>query len=291
MTAPRNNPSWPVTVNFHATGISAIASQKPELAATAMPKSTAMLSIGTASLPSALIPPLIKSAHIDVILPLSAGGIIPMATINGTAGNDWLEGTVDNDKLYGFKGMDVLLGKSGHDTLFGGDDADTLWGEDGNDTLYGDKGDDIIKGHIGNDILYGGEGDDWLFSGTNFFTDTAGDNALNGDEGNDYLQGGSGLDLLNGGTGNDEMRGEEGNDTYVITSSDGQDSIFDTYGTDVVKFSDVSSTQITAVSRTGDDSNDLLLGYGDGQQLKISNYFFTSSYYKRLCCINPMTVE
>ncbi|MGZ8190760.1 MAG: calcium-binding protein [Methylococcaceae bacterium] len=137
-------------------------------------------------------------------------------------------------------------------------------------------GDDVIKGYddesnnlsglAGNDKLYGGH-----------LSDT-----LNGGRGNDQLAGNGGDDVLLGKAGNDYMDGGEGADTYLIAKNDGLDRIYNSHvddSIDVVKFTDVASTDITQVSNGNYDGyidferGHLLLSYGNNSQLTISWYF------------------
>ena len=54
---------------------------------------------------------------------------------------------------------------------------------------------------------------------------------LNGQGGDDTIKAFSGNDTLIGGTGNDYMEGADGSDTYLYASGDGDDVIFDRFGT------------------------------------------------------------
>ncbi len=69
-----------------------------------------------------------------------------MATIQGTAGNDFLPGTTGNDTIYGNAGNDTLTGGLGNDSLIGGDGADTyiISKDDGIDTIFNDNTDGTI---------------------------------------------------------------------------------------------------------------------------------------------------
>ncbi|MFZ2449291.1 MAG: calcium-binding protein [Methylovulum miyakonense] len=151
-----------------------------------------------------------------------------------------LQATDGNDILVGLENeQNILFGLGGNDGLTGGNLSDTLDGGSGNDGL---------KGNDGDDTLLGKEGDDHL----------------NGDNGND---------ILNGGLGNDIMIGGEGSDTYVIMKNDGQDTISnrDTDNSiDMVKFIDVTSTDITKISRDI-DTEDLVLEYGTDSQLTVAS--------------------
>jgi len=121
-----------------------------------------------------------------------------------------------------------------------------------------------IKAHIsqagtsGNDGLYG-------------YDDS--DDHLSGLAGNDWLFGYAGNDTLNGGTGNDYLEGGQGNDTYLFAKNDGADTLYDEGGADVVKFTDVTASGITQISRiTYNSTASLQLNYSGGQ-LTIQGYF------------------
>ena len=111
-------------------------------------------------------------------------------------------GTNDNDSFNGLNEADVAAGRGGNDTLNG---------NDGNDTIDGGAGDDILIGGSGNDLLNGGSGND----------------RLHGDDGHDILFGGDGHDTLAGGEDNDTLVGGHGDDVFVLSSTQGQDTIFD----------------------------------------------------------------
>lgn len=92
----------------------------------------------------------------------------------------------------------------------------------------------IISGNGSNNNLYGTNNADTIY----------------GFGGDDYILAGGGNDRIIGGTGQDEMWGMAGNDTYVISSGDGDDLIYSYEGSggfsgsDVIEFSNISSTQI-----------------------------------------------
>ncbi|MDD1611373.1 MAG: hypothetical protein LUO95_12510, partial [Methylococcaceae bacterium] len=73
--------------------------------------------------------------------------------------------------------------------------------------------------------------------------------------------------------------GTTGNDTYLFAKGAGTDTIYDydsiSGNTDTVQFSDVLSTEISALTRTG---YDLVLQYGATDKLTISYYFLGISY-------------
>lgn len=99
--------------------------------------------------------------------------------------------------------------------------------------------------------------------------------------GNVTLQGLEGDDNLQGGTGDDELIGGTGNDTYLFTKGSGADTVLDydpaAGNSDIIKFVDVTSTELTALEREG---NDLTLKYGDGDQVTISEYFGVDMAYR-----------
>src|SRR5262249_2178105 len=100
---------------------------------------------------------------------------LPLATLDGGAGNDVLTGG-------------AVAGAPG--TLSTGD---TLLGGAGNDTINGGAGDDFINGGTGNDLLFGGAGDDRF--------------SWNPGDGNDTVDGQAGNDLVGffGGNGNENI--------------------------------------------------------------------------------------
>ncbi|MEF8700141.1 MAG: calcium-binding protein [Candidatus Accumulibacter sp. UW20] len=137
----------------------------------------------------------------------------------------------------------------------------------GNDYVYGGDGNDVLDGGAGKDYLYGSGGNDSVFGQT-------GEDSLYGDDGNDTLDGGAGDDYLVGG---------QGADTYILSKSGGQDWIYnydEDDSVDVAKFTDVATTDVTGITRYGDD---LVLQYGTlGGQLTVENYFYSDSatYYR-----------
>ena len=149
-------------------------------------------------------------------------------------------------------GNDVITGFTGW--------TNRIYGMAGDDNLVGGALDDLIDGGTGNDTLNGGAGADTLIGGT----------------GNDTLYGGDGDNILIGGEGDDTLSGQSGDDTYVFAKGAGVDRINGYYiGTnaDVVQFLDVTSTELTALERNG---NNLVFKYGTSDQLTVANYFDTS---------------
>ncbi|MHA7685913.1 calcium-binding protein [Cupriavidus sp. PET2-C1] len=141
--------------------------------------------------------------------------------------------------------------------------GETLYAGGGNDSISALGGDDTVYGEAGNDTLNGGDGNDLLDGGAD----------------NDSLNGGNGNDVLDGGAGNDTLSGDNGNDTFVFRVGSGQDLIsqYDTGAgrVDTVRFENVNSTDLTGVTRSG---NDLILTYGQSDRLTLQNHFVSSAY-------------
>jgi Ca2+-binding RTX toxin-like protein len=131
-------------------------------------------------------------------------------------------------------------------------------------TYYGDSNDNTINGSTGADFLYGLGGND----------------TLNGLAGDDSIYGGDGNDRLTGGIGKDYLQGNAGADTYVFSKVDGQDEIYNydsDNSVDVVKFTDLASTGITAIFQSAGTYN-LVFQYGTGGQLTVDNYFYDATH-------------
>ncbi|PPD40132.1 MAG: hypothetical protein CTY16_18040, partial [Methylobacter sp.] len=233
--------------------------------------------------------------------------------LNGGIGNDSLSGSAGNDAYLIAKtdGQDIIFDESGIDTVKFSNVAST----DITDVSrmnniydlqlsYGSNSHVTVKEYFNAKIYYEAEdahrieqfqfsdGVTWTWEdiklkafklGTNGNDSLYGyddeNDTLNGLAGHDTLNGFGGDDTLNGGTGNDQLSGSEGNDTYLIAKNDGFDTIYDYSGNDIVKFSNVASTDITQINRVriGElyypDHDSLHLVYGTGNQLKVEGYF------------------
>ncbi len=86
-----------------------------------------------------------------------------LASLQATAGADFIIGSSLDERIDGLAGNDQLTGALGHDTLLGGEGDDTLSGGDGDDVLSGGAGNDVLSGGLGADRLDGGSGDDTLW--------------------------------------------------------------------------------------------------------------------------------
>ncbi len=101
---------------------------------------------------------------------------------------------------------------------------------------------------------------------------------LDGGAGDDTLSGGAGNDALVGGAGNDSLSGGSGDDTYVFAKGFGADTVnqYDTAAVraDVVRFTDLRSTDLTSLTRSG---SDLVLAFNSGDSLKLANFHYGDS--------------
>ena len=188
-------------------------------------------------------------------------------TKTGTDRNDLITGRGGDDVLSGGGGKDILYGEGGNDKISGGAGNDTLYGGAGSDLLAGDAGDDTLHGGTGNDILNGGEGNDTLYG-------DAGADQIAGGAGNDRLFGGAGDDYLAGEAGDDYLNGGAGNDAYLFTAGFGNDSIYETGGSDVVAFLNLSLENLSG-ARNG---NDLVLSFTTGESLLIDDFYANASH-------------
>jgi VCBS repeat-containing protein len=175
--------------------------------------------------------------------------LIPF-TIDGGAGNDYIQGGSLDDTITGGDGADRLYGGGGNDNVDGGAGNDTLYGGYGDDVLLGDEGNDLLHGEHGNDTLEGGAGNDRLY----------------GDQDSDLVRGNEGLDTLDGGDGNDVMDGDEGSDKLygragddVLIGGDASDFLFGGNGEDLIHGSNIADESndglvaLLAMWNSGDD--------------------------------------
>jgi Ca2+-binding RTX toxin-like protein len=123
---------------------------------------------------------------------------VPMAVIDGGAGND--EITLGDGAGYAFggEGDDTLIAGAGKAALFGGVGDDVIEGDANGLGFWADagKGHDTITGSAGDDTLYGG-----AHSAEGAGADD--DDLIDGGMGDDVIAGGYGADTLIGGEGDD----------------------------------------------------------------------------------------
>jgi Ca2+-binding RTX toxin-like protein len=137
----------------------------------------------------------------------------------------------------------------------------------------------IAQNHVGSELMHYHVGAGWnsTVQGTSFgdYLGTGdGNDALYGQGGNDTLSSWRGADTLDGGSGDDLLQGGAQGDTYVLRAGSGNDRIIDAGelgdAADIVRFEDITAADVRFVARVG---NDLVIGYGVGDQLTIQDYF------------------
>ncbi len=146
-------------------------------------------------------------------------------------------------------------------------------------TGYGLEGIEFADGTIWNqadifaNTIVSGTSANNSLSGTN----KAGDN-LYGLEGNDSLYGYDEDDLLEGGTGNDYLDGGNGNDTYLWTTGDGNDTLYDTSTSltdvDTLHLGDVDPSGV-ALTRSG--LNIVVTIIATGETITVTNNFHSTT--------------
>lgn len=157
--------------------------------------------------------------------------------------NIYLSGTDSSDALFTDDVFNIIASGEEYDYIIGGADKDII---------FGDNDIDRILSGLGADIIYGGNGNDQLFG--------EGDNDLiYGGSGNDYISGDEGNDILISGSGNDFIAGGAGNDIYYVNVGDGNDSILDKDGVNLIVFGDVFKSDDIKAYRY--NWNDLLVTF------------------------------
>lgn len=110
---------------------------------------------------------------------------------------------------------------------------------DKDDKLYLTDDNDTFDAGSGNDEIWGGNGDD----------------TLSGGKGDDILYGNDGNDILKGDKGDDILYGDYGDDTYIYSKGDGNDTIRDLNGNNIIYFKDIGRDGIEFLK----NNNDLII--------------------------------
>ena len=112
-------------------------------------------------------------------------------------------------------------------------------------------------------------------------TGTSRPDLIVGSAGDDVLKGADGNDVLVSKGGNDTLDGGAGADTYGFGRGSGKDTITDyEYGgtnQDTIVLSGLNTVDLTATEQCG---NDLILKFGDADQITVQNYFDNSNAYR-----------
>ena len=103
------------------------------------------------------------------------------------------------------------------------------------------------------------------------------DDIIYGNGGDDTIDAGSGNDVIYGDAGQDRLLGNAGNDTYVWNYGDGIDTIFDTTGTDKIKFGAGIEQADLQFSKKGNNLN-IMIKNNPNQGIIIENYFEKATY-------------
>lgn len=170
-----------------------------------------------------------------------------------------------NNIVFGKEGADTLLGGNGKDLIIGDQDSQynlesgvsdfNAAHENGsNDFISAGAGDDWIESDGGDDTVYGGDGNDRIHAsyGNDLIYGDAGNDSLFGGLGNDLIFGGTGDDIILAGAGTDTLFGEGGNDIYYFRQGDGDNTIVDTAGDNIIRMIDITSSQ-AALNQSGQD--------------------------------------
>jgi Ca2+-binding RTX toxin-like protein len=124
----------------------------------------------------------------------------------------------------------------------------------------------VLVGGAENDLLDAYAGEDWLRGGE-------GDDLLIGRRGADRLDGEAGDDILAGGPGDDALSGGEGSDTYLYAKGDGDDRVSedgDVASTDILRFTDATSAEVTVVRRP---NGDLLISVAGAGSVTVTDFY------------------
>jgi hypothetical protein len=118
-------------------------------------------------------------------------------TLNGSAGDDFMDGRQDSDRLFGIEGHDSMYGDA-----FAAPDNDTS--TDGNDLLRGGWGFDELIGYGGADRLVGGLRGDFIFAEES--SENEGEDSVRGKTGNDFILAKDGVkDTISCGRGDSDI--------------------------------------------------------------------------------------
>ena len=224
-----------------------------------------------------------------------------LRVVKGTDGNDSLNAIYNNSELYGYGGNDTISGSGGNDIIDGGEGDDYLYGGYGNDILDGGKGNDYLYGGEGDDTYIFNKG-----YGTDVINDYNGLDTVKFGEGISpediaFVKNGNNLEICIKGTddkviiqyyfNNDNysnfrysfsdgtvatinkeslaFKFPELDNSYTFSSGDGQVSISDSEGEDVLEINaDILNLMF---SQNGDDLDIQL--YQTDDKFTVKNWF------------------
>ena len=224
-----------------------------------------------------------------------------LRVVKGTDSNDSLNAIYNNSELYGYGGNDTISGSGGNDIIDGGEGDDYLYGGYGNDILDGGKGNDYLYGGEGDDTYIFNKG-----YGTDVINDYNGLDTVKFGEGISpediaFVKNGNNLEICIKGTddkviiqyyfNNDNysnfrysfsdgtvatinkeslaFKFPELDNSYTFSSGDGQVSISDSEGEDVLEINaDILNLMF---SQNGDDLDIQL--YQTDDKFTVKNWF------------------
>ena len=186
-----------------------------------------------------------------------SGNFINVGNGNNTVvtgiGGDWITAGDGDDFIYDLGGMNNINVGDGNNRVYTGAGDDDITAGEGDDYIIGGDGNDNIDAGNGSNTLIAGAGNDDITAGT-------GDDYIIGGDGNDNIDAGNGSNTLIGGAGNDNLIGGDGDDTYIFSKANGNDSITDSAGNDLIKFD--SSVNKNNIAVFKDDDDNLYIDYG-----------------------------
>ena len=214
-------------------------------------------------------------------LTIAAGTVIENA--DSGDGNDTLIGNDAANSLRGWRGDDFLDGGAGADTLDGGVGNDVYVVDSAGDAVVEltGSGADTVRTTLATCAL-GTDLENLVFIGAGNFAGTgnAATNAIDGGPGNDSLNGGTGADVLRGGAGDDSYTVDNPGDSVVELAGKGSDTVYSpidwTLGAQVER---LILTGSAAVSGTGNELANTLMGQGNGAANRLVGGLGDDSYY------------
>ncbi len=165
----------------------------------------------------------IGTAFADRILTANANHAA--SSLNGGAGDDYLQTGDGADRLDGGTGVDKLFGGRGNDTYIVDDSHDIAreYGKGGIDHVFA-SADYRLRANVENLTLVGDAIKGVGNAGSNRITGDGEANTLYGLGGHDILNGGNGDDKLFGGDARDILTGGRGSDLFVFRDGETTDS-------------------------------------------------------------------
>ncbi len=113
--------------------------------------------------------------------------------------------------------------------------------------------------------------------------DLTGDDSISGSDQSEILVSGAGDDSLTGLGGNDRLIGGTGSDVYIIGTSNGQDTIIDSEGQNIIRFVDgIGFNDVASgLMKSGDDLI-LRISGSSTNSVRISNFFSVANTIEKL---------